>query len=489
MFDERYIKTKIPIVANATTRHRWTDFVPHSLEARGEWIVPQQFLRAAWWRTVQGDTGYFIDNATRPSCFYPIEFNFAHVCWVETTWNPIDWQWDVIHLLGPQYQCDIYEPIPHVSDWGPLDGQETHNKPQSDDSNTESDASEHTSQGEISQGPNTTHTSTDPIVTDLALAAESIHIYEPMATFTMQATVQEEHVNLPPIHPQMGHRLTEDDVTIHQAAGPDIGDPPPQERPFCRQPPDDNDDIEPFFFREEAPTPGGGAPGGGTPGGGVPGGGAPGGDALGGGIPGGGAPGGGVPPGGFHVAPHRPLPRVQGTDKFIRNAPIVFMGDRTKTDKFCTQWELYWGVNNNNTLMRNAYHQAMFFLTYIQGPLINEWVIVVSCWLNQKIQNGIADDHEDLWTEVAVAFTRRFANTLERERVQAELKRGIKMKDGDLDAYIANFEQLAQKAGYHLDTPQTIDIFTDGLPQELYAKVYQFDEPRNYEEWKNAMIR
>ena len=63
------------------------------------------------------------------------------------------------------------------------------------------------------------------------------------------------------------------------------------------------------------------------------------------------------------------------------------------------------------------------------------------------------------------------------------------MKDGDIDAYVANFEQLTRKAGYHLDTPQTIDIFTDGLPQELYAKVYQFDKLRNYEEWKNATIR
>ena len=192
-------------MANATTQHWWTDFVPHSLEARGEWIVPQRFLGAARWRTVRGDTGYFIDKATRPSHFYPVEFNFAHVCWVETTWNPIDRRWDVIRPLGPQYQCDIYEPIPHVSDWGPLDGQEVHNEPPSNDSHSDSDASEHTSQGEVSQGPNTTHASTDSVVTDLALAAESIHIYEPMATFTMQAAVQEEHANLPPIHPQTGH--------------------------------------------------------------------------------------------------------------------------------------------------------------------------------------------------------------------------------------------------------------------------------------------
>ena len=120
--------------------------------------------------------------------------------------------------------------------------------------------------------------------------------------------------------------------------------------------------------------------------------------------------------------------------------------------------------------MCNAYRRAMFFVTYIQGLLVNEWVIAVSRWLNRQIQNGIADDNEDLWTEVAVAFTRCFANTLERERAQVELKRGIKMKDGDIDMYMANFEQLARKAGYRLDTPQTINIFTDGLPQELYRR-------------------
>ena len=57
----------------------------------------------------------------------------------------------------------------------------------------------------------------------------------------------------------------------------------------------------------------------------------------------------------------------------------------------------------------------MFFLTYIQGPLVNEWVVALSRWLNCQIQNGVPDTQEDLWTEVARAFMRRFANTLEKE--------------------------------------------------------------------------
>ena len=43
------------------------------------------------------------------------------------------------------------------------------------------------------------------------------------------------------------------------------------------------------------------------------------------------------------------------SEKFVGNAPIIFTRDRTKTEQFLTQWELYWGVNNNNSLMRKAY--------------------------------------------------------------------------------------------------------------------------------------
>ena len=55
--------------------------------------------------------------------------------------------------------------------------------------------------------------------------------------------------------------------------------------------------------------------------------------------------------------------------------------------------------------------------------------------------------------------------------------------------YVTTFEQLARKAGYPLDSDLTLDFFTNGLPCELYEKVYQFDMPRNYEEWKRATMR
>src|SRR5260370_499582 len=176
--------------------------------------------------------------------------------------------------------------------------------------------------------------------------------------------------------------------------------------------------MEPFEFQEQARLP----PDQGPPGGGGFPVGPPGGRGS---PPGGGWPGGfGGPPGGGlpappPAAPTAPQQQPHQTDKFVGNAPVVFTGDRTKTEEFSTQWELYWGVNNNNSIMSNAYRRAMFFLTYIQGPLVNEWVVALSRWLNRQVQNGVPDTQEDLWTEVARTFMQRFTNTLEKERAQA----------------------------------------------------------------------
>src|SRR6266702_887889 len=100
--------------------------------------------------------------------------------------------------------------------------------------------------------------------------------------------------------------------------------------------------------------PGRGFPGGGYPrGGGFPGGG---GGFLGdrgylgggGGLPGAGPPGGGWGPPPIHVPQAN-----QG--KMVGEPPTIFYGDQKQMQLFINQWELYWGVNNNNTLMMNPY--------------------------------------------------------------------------------------------------------------------------------------
>jgi hypothetical protein len=59
----------------------------------------------------------------------------------------------------------------------------------------------------------------------------------------------------------------------------------------------------------------------------------------------------------------------------------------------------------------------------------------------------------------------------------------------DLDGYIAKFELLARQARYHVDNAQTLDIFTQGLPNALYADTYKLDDPQDYDEWKRHLLQ
>ncbi len=78
---------------------------------------------------------------------------------------------------------------------------------------------------------------------------------------------------------------------------------------------------------------------------------------------------------------------------------------------------------------------------------------------------------------------------MEKEDAQAQLRRGVKMKDGDIDVYVAQFEELAQMAGYCLDEPQTIDTFTAGPPLNLYLKTFKLDQPQTYQQWREVVVK
>jgi hypothetical protein len=120
--------------------------------------------------------------------------------------------------------------------------------------------------------------------------------------------------------------------------------------------------------------------------------------------------------------PQAPQPGGHHGDKLVGNPPVIFTGDRSKAEQFITQWQLYEGVNITNTLMRNPYQRAMFFLTYIQGALVNEWVKGVNAWLRtQVVTQGWATTDERLWNGVIGAFNRQYADVLEQEKAQAEL--------------------------------------------------------------------
>jgi hypothetical protein len=193
------------------------------------------------------------------------------------------------------------------------------------------------------------------------------------------------------------------------------------------------------------------------------------------------------PPPSFALPPPAPLP--QDEEELKGQEPIVFKGDRSKTEEFLTQWELYSGVNYAHSAMQMPFTRAMLFLTYVQGAQVNEWVAAQSMRLIGDVAHrGIPTTTAALWTDLKDAFKRAFADTLAQERVQATLKRGLRMNGMDVDGYVATFERLVWTASYDLDDPQTLDYFMDGMCHNLFKECYQNDDPVTYDDWKASLL-
>ncbi|KAH9011279.1 hypothetical protein EDB85DRAFT_2160181 [Lactarius pseudohatsudake] len=358
---------------------------------------------------------------TRPSCYYPVEFNFEHICWAKVAWNPPLQRWDVNRPAGPEFHCDIdRHEIPLREEWGRLDGQDTPSSQAvpADASESETDTGEDESEEDHLSNVNpkeqeelaqlaagvTIHEEPDaPAEFSSLHQPKEIYICEPedMAT----ATIAKK--NQPPDHRWGG--MTTSIPTLEKGTQKKIwrftkwwaqikttrpaeedGEEAGPQTTGCQE--GEEEDHQEALEAAEASV--------------------------------------GVDHQEGLVEDHQ----EDGHPMFVGQPPEVFTGDRTKTEEFLTQWELYWGVNNNNTVMSNPYQRAMIFLTYIRGSRVNEWLIAISRWLNRQVsQEGVLDTNPWLWTQVLLTFNQRLTDTLEKERVQATLKKGIKMRDGDID--------------------------------------------------------
>jgi hypothetical protein len=475
------------VALQQTTRELWAQqgpFEHYTIHGVPQQNIPEIYIKSAVWNA-QADPPRYVAQSSAPEesgtgTWFPVDFNEEHVCWVEVRLQEpagSEAYWQAFRIAGQDLGLDITQ--------GDV---ELHLQSTTLHSYRESVASSHSSRASTPSVPSiilprpSPH---QPGSRDQEIAhtlAESLTIHEPMSnTLTME-------VPAGTINPITGH-VDADDAALFRAIGPDQPDPPSisgtdrtTHVPFGWIRPQGGGMPEPRRYIYGG---GGGPPGGNPPRRGLPGGpfGPPGGPF---GPPGGGPPGGGPP------APIPPAPAVMGgrSDKLVGNTPLIFKGERSRAEEFITQWQLYEGVNITNDLMRNAYQRAMLFLTYIQGPIVNEWVKGVNAWLRgQIISEGWAPTDERLWAEVFNSFNRQFANVMEQEDAQAALAKGLQLEKGDLDKLITEFEQLVRHAGYDINQDLVLRIFTSALPNTMYEYILRnLPQPATYEQWRAAAI-
>jgi len=142
-------------------------------------------------------------------------------------------------------------------------------------------------------------------------------------------------------------------------------------------------------------------------------------------------------------------------------------------------------MNPNADVMTNPYRRTMTFLSYIRGHLVDDWVQEQAQWLVDQIQGGVLQTEENLWQTIDTRFRQAYTDTAESAKAQHELK-SLHMTKDNLDDFISRFQNLANKAGYDLDQRVTLNLFQNGLPNNLVWNCIKFDHPYNWATWTDS---
>ena len=171
--------------------------------------------------------------------------------------------------------------------------------------------------------------------------------------------------------------------------------------------------------------------------------------------------------------------------------PSIFDSTRSRADDFMGQFRRFKMVNRTHKAMRVPFDQVLTALTYMRGPLINDWVDQQEKKLDARVdttkRNHVQETDEVLWNKFEMAFLAAWTDTSKKQNAYDQLMR-LTMNGWDMDTYIATFDRLTLAAGWDQDSEGTIAKFREGLSKGVHSKALDRDHiPRTIDEWKVAM--
>ena len=170
--------------------------------------------------------------------------------------------------------------------------------------------------------------------------------------------------------------------------------------------------------------------------------------------------------------------------------PTIFNGTQSQAEDFWGQFRRFKMVNRTHDAMKVPFDRVLTALTYIRGPLINDWVDQQEKKLANRIDtskaNWVREDNEVLWNEFETAFLAAWMDTSKKQNAFDQLMR-LTMNGWDVDTYITTFDRLTLAARWDSNSEGTITKFQEGLSKGIHSKALDCDNiPRTIEEWKAA---
>jgi hypothetical protein len=106
------------VVLQQTTQGIWAlegPFIAYELQGPLQRNIPELFIKEAKWCVVNSIEQYHAKSHTpeesgEPECWYPVEFNTEHLCWVEICWIEnleIGGHWQAFCIAGEDLGLDI----------------------------------------------------------------------------------------------------------------------------------------------------------------------------------------------------------------------------------------------------------------------------------------------------------------------------------------------------------------------------------------------
>jgi hypothetical protein len=135
--------------------------------------------------------------------------------------------------------------------------------------------------------------------------------------------------------------------------------------------------------------------------------------------------------------------------------PDRYEGDRERATIFLMWFKGFMLMNEGATIARDPIRLCAYFLSLIDGPMVEAWVDRKHEWLKKVKQDPKILPHGmSAWGVLEADFCRMFVDSAERERAQNDLIKS-KMKNGEVDERISSFERLTHRAGIGLSDPES----------------------------------
>jgi Ty3 transposon capsid-like protein len=162
--------------------------------------------------------------------------------------------------------------------------------------------------------------------------------------------------------------------------------------------------------------------------------------------------------------------------------PTVFTEDCTESNKFLKEFKQWKLLNRDHIEMKQVYNRILMALTYIKGPRVDDWQ---EARLDELVNSNLVPDDEALWTNFEQKFKDAYTDS-NKKRAAYDKLMTLQMKGGDIDTYIATFNNLLAKAGW-TQGEEAADFFQKGLEDGVKREILRRQTwPITLQEWQEA---